>query len=569
MNVLKRISIILTLILASTNLFSQTEWVSENKDMFKWSPNSNVKIYANSLSGLAFWNYHALTKENKKYNKWHKEGIEMSIPSVLNTGRPWKISFDISNANNKPHSKKYRVFDHNNRGKWHKGNIYWGFEINAKFSIYSTSSYHKYYCNLSYASGLRSYDSETKRWSNDRFSSGRSISIESNGSNTISVYEDGILLHSLNATELSSITVYAGNAAYVKVDNFKVQSQTIYGKVKPHLDAARMQLNKKNYLGAVEYYTKAIKAGYKNYDIYYRRATAYYTAEFYVNAIDDYTNALSYKKTEEAYLYRGLSKMQRNDNSCLEDLNRGGTKGQALARELGSAAAPSKPKPSDTHYTASGTGFVIDPSGYIATNYHVIDGAKGIDVYVTINGKTTAYAARTVVTDKLNDLAIIKINDRRFGSLPPIPYSFGVGTSDVGTSVFAMGYPELSYLGEELKVTDGIISSKTGYQGDVTTYQISAPIQHGNSGGPLFDKTGYLVGITNAGVSSLQNVGYAIKVSYLNNLIDASPEKINIPRNNSLLGLTLTDKIKRLSPYVVIVKIYQSKTSPANTTYRY
>ena len=83
---------------------------------------------------------------------------------------------------------------------------------------------------------------------------------------------------------------------------------------------------------------------------------------------------------------------------------------------------------------------------------------------------------------------LLKIKDNRFNNLQPIPYSFGSGTKDVGTSVFAMGYPKLSYLGEELKVTDGIISSKTGYQGDITTYQISAPIQPGNSGGPLFDK---------------------------------------------------------------------------------
>ena len=56
--------------------------------------------------------------------------------------------------------------------------------------------------------------------------------------------------------------------------------------------------------------------------------------------------------------------------------------------------------------------------------------------------------------------------------------------------MFALGYPMSDILGEEIKVTDGIISSKTGYQGDVVTYQISVPIQPGNSGGPLFDKNG-------------------------------------------------------------------------------
>ena len=111
-------------------------------------------------------------------------------------------------------------------------------------------------------------------------------------------------------------------------------------------------------------------------------------------------------------------------------------------------------------------------------------------------------------------------------------------------------------LGEEIKVTDGIISSKTGYKGDIVTYQISAPIQHGNSGGPLFDKQGNIVGITNAGVEDAQNVGYAIKTSYLKNLIDVAPTSITLPTNNSISGLSFTEKIKRLTPYVVLIKIY-------------
>jgi S1-C subfamily serine protease len=72
----------------------------------------------------------------------------------------------------------------------------------------------------------------------------------------------------------------------------------------------------------------------------------------------------------------------------------------------------------------------------------------------------------------------------------------------VGSNVFALGYPmALSLMGEEVKFTDGKISSKTGFQGDITTYQISVPIQPGNSGGPLFDYDGNIVGITNAGIN--------------------------------------------------------------------
>lgn len=114
------------------------------------------------------------------------------------------------------------------------------------------------------------------------------------------------------------------------------------------------------------------------------------------------------------------------------------------------------------------------------------------------------------------------------------PYAVKTPILDVGTSVFALGYPMSDILGEEIKVTDGIISSKTGYQGDVVTYQISVPIQPGNSGGPLFDKNGNLVGITNAGVPDAQNVGYAIKVSYLKNLLDSAPTPIILPSVNKI-----------------------------------
>ena len=127
---------------------------------------------------------------------------------------------------------------------------------------------------------------------------------------------------------------------------------------------------------------------------------------------------------------------------------------------------------------------------------------------------------------------------------------------DVGTSVFAMGYPLSSVMGKEVKITDGIISSKTGYEDDVATYQISAPIQPGNSGGALFDKKGNLVGITNAGITSADNVGYAIKSSYLLNLIDSAPITIELPKGEDLAHKELTDIIKLYTPYVALIKVY-------------
>ena len=91
---------------------------------------------------------------------------------------------------------------------------------------------------------------------------------------------------------------------------------------------------------------------------------------------------------------------------------------------------------------------------------------------------------------------------------------------DVGEDVFVLGYPMTQALGNEIKLTNGIISARTGYQGDISTYQISAPVQPGNSGAPMFDSNGNIIGIVVAGVPGADNVGYAIKTLYLKVLIE-------------------------------------------------
>ena len=203
-------------------------------------------------------------------------------------------------------------------------------------------------------------------------------------------------------------------------------------------------------------------------------------------------------------------------------------------------------------WSSSGTGFLIERRGLIATNYHVIDNANSIK----IDYENNTYSAKVLVTDRQNDLAILKIDDVRFTPLNNLEYNFKIETIDVGTSVFALGYPMANIMGNEIKFTDGKISAKSGYKGDVTTYQISVPIQHGNSGGALFDESGNLVGITSSGIDKTvaDNVNYAIKTKYLNLLVDELGEKIKLP-NTQLNSKTLSEKIKILSKYVVFIKV--------------
>lgn len=200
----------------------------------------------------------------------------------------------------------------------------------------------------------------------------------------------------------------------------------------------------------------------------------------------------------------------------------------------------------------TGTGFALK-NGYIVTNNHVVEGASSILVQ-GINGTMVEYKAEVVAVDKNNDLALIRINDYRFDGFGSIPYSIKETLCDVGSDVFVLGYPLTSYMGEEIKLTNGIISSRSGYQGDITTYQISAPVQPGNSGGPMFDKNGNVVGIVNAGIPGAENVGYAIKTSYLFNLIKTSVSNAIIPRNNTISTMSLSEKVKVLRNYTFYIK---------------
>lgn len=204
---------------------------------------------------------------------------------------------------------------------------------------------------------------------------------------------------------------------------------------------------------------------------------------------------------------------------------------------------------------SSGTGFAISSNGYIVTNHHVIDKAKSIEVKGVNGNFTKKLNAELVVSDEKNDLAIIKIIDPLFSSLGSIPYTVRQGVADVGENVFVLGYPLTSSMGEEVKLTNGIVSSKTGFQGDISTYQISAPVQPGNSGGPLFDKNGNLIGVVNAKHTMAENAGYAIKFNYVKNLIELLPQTISFPQVNLLNGKGLTDQVKIASNYTYLIVV--------------
>jgi S1-C subfamily serine protease len=178
---------------------------------------------------------------------------------------------------------------------------------------------------------------------------------------------------------------------------------------------------------------------------------------------------------------------------------------------------------------SGGTGFLFSAKDYVITNWHVVKGAGSILTKFT-NGETIE--ATVVAKDLRNDIAVLKLEQ----SSPLHTKQIKLGDSSqarMGEKIFTIGYPASKIMGEKPKYSEGVINAMTGLKDDPAFFQVSLPVQPGNSGGPLFNERGEVIGITTASLSPLamdtmgttaQNVNYAIKSSFLKNLLSTIPE---------------------------------------------
>jgi len=211
-------------------------------------------------------------------------------------------------------------------------------------------------------------------------------------------------------------------------------------------------------------------------------------------------------------------------------------------------------------WVGSGTGFYVNSDGYIVTNYHVIDDAYEVWVKCKQDGIYQKFKAEIIQKDESNDLALIKITDTAFKPLKEIPYSVISGTAPLGSEVFSLGYPLADVIGENVKFSSGNISSLSGMYNDITCYQMTVPIQSGNSGGPLFDKNGNVIGVVvaqlNKELYESENVNYAIKSNIVKNIVDMIPKPSFSKKKIKMKKLTQEEKISLLSDYVVMIQTF-------------
>jgi len=197
-----------------------------------------------------------------------------------------------------------------------------------------------------------------------------------------------------------------------------------------------------------------------------------------------------------------------------------------LAAIYGGNGQPGTPqaKQAEKVNVSLGTGWPV-AGGFVVTNHHVVAGHKTILLMRRDGEKIPGEVA---MDDAINDLVLIRVTD--VNKLPPA-LPLAALAAHAGARVFTIGYPHPDIMGSEPKITDGIISSLTGAGNDTRVYQISVPLQGGNSGGPLLNMNGEVVGITTAKMSAVkvfkwtgdlpQNVNYAVKSGYLSMLLSS------------------------------------------------
>jgi S1-C subfamily serine protease len=211
--------------------------------------------------------------------------------------------------------------------------------------------------------------------------------------------------------------------------------------------------------------------------------------------------------------------------------------------------------PKGSVVTGGGTGFIIDTKGYVVTNAHVV---KGSSFAILYNNKGDQYKAKIVFRDEEKDLAILKIDDSDFATFKSLPYSIKKANGNLGEEIFTMGYPK-----NDVVVGVGYLSSRTGLNGDTLSCQLQMNANPGNSGSPVLNKNGEIIGVLNGRQAQADGVGFAIKSKNIYQVVedfkktDSSSQKIKLPSTNAALkGMDRPDQIAAMEACVFFVKAY-------------
>jgi S1-C subfamily serine protease len=211
----------------------------------------------------------------------------------------------------------------------------------------------------------------------------------------------------------------------------------------------------------------------------------------------------------------------------------------------------------ETRPESSGTGFFITEDGFLITNEHVVkDGAQ-----VRLVTEAGLISAKVVKVDAANDLALLKA-EGKFTALAVASSR----TVKMGSTVATVGFPNIGLQGFTPKLAKGEIASLSGAADDPRYFQISVPLQPGNSGGALVDERGNVVGIVAAKLSAAaalatsgalpENVNYAVKSSFLLSFLESVPDVSAKLKQPSTKDAKFEDMVKSAEKAAVLVLVY-------------
>jgi serine protease Do len=204
------------------------------------------------------------------------------------------------------------------------------------------------------------------------------------------------------------------------------------------------------------------------------------------------------------------------------------------------------------NYRTAATGFLIDPKGLMITNAHVVKKSKNIKIF---NSKGEQFNAFVVQLDVTRDVAIIKIDDPKFKAFPSLPYGIRKTNSELAEPVFTLGFPR-----DEIVYGEGYLSARTGYLGDTLSCQIAVPANPGNSGGPVFNHEGEVIGILTGKQTEADDVVFAIQSKYIYQAVEnvkKNPIYQNVKivsKSTNLAGLSKQHQVKKIEDCVFMVK---------------
>lgn len=204
-------------------------------------------------------------------------------------------------------------------------------------------------------------------------------------------------------------------------------------------------------------------------------------------------------------------------------------------------------------YTSGGTGFLIDPRGYVVTSAHVIENANNVAVQRN-NG--TDLSATVVYTDKIHDIAILKVTDKAFKVPASLPYSIKrSGGAELAEPIFTLGFPR-----NDIVYGGGYIAALTGFNGDTLACQIDIRANRGNSGSPILNKNGEVIGVISNKQNTAEGAVFAIHSRYIYDALNAyqkdnAVKNIKLPASTTLKGKDRTQQVKAITDFVYMVKV--------------